>query len=108
MLSSYHLCKIYSRFQEHGLIDPSQEVVVTSFVDKTVNKDRTVISCADLEVQDVTVINNVELTLKAVNNINLQNVIVKSGATLILEAGGKIRYGAGFKVESGGAMRIIR
>jgi hypothetical protein len=105
MLNSSQLCQIYSRFQEHGLIDPDQDLVTTSFVDKTVNKDRTVISCDDLDVQDIIVTNNAELTLKAPGNINLQRVRVEPSATLILEAGGKVWYGPGFKVELGGVLK---
>ena len=64
-----HLCQIYSRLQEHGLIDTNQIVNTTSLVNQTVNTNKIVFSCSDLNVQDVKVQNNAKLTLDAAGDV---------------------------------------
>ena len=87
-----HLCQIYSRFNEHGLIDtnqiedPTSQIVHTAnFADQIVNSNKIVFSCSDLYVEDVTVTDNAKLTLDA------------AGSTIIQ---------GGFKVELGSSLEI--
>ena len=80
-----HLCQIYSRLQEHGLIDTNQIVNTTSFVNQIVTTSKIVFSCSDLNVQDVE---------------------VKSGAKLNLNAPGTVRIDGPFKVELGSELKI--
>jgi len=67
-----HLCQIYSRFQEHGLIDTNQIVKTTSFVNQTVSSDKIVFSCSDLNVQNVNVQNGAKLFLDAAGDVTIQ------------------------------------
>ena len=79
-----HLCQIYARFQEHGLIDTNQIINTTSFVNQIVNSNKIVFSCSDLNAQDVT---------------------VQSGK-LTLDAAGTTRIISDFKVDLGAQLEI--
>jgi len=76
-----HLCQIFSRFEEHNLIDPNNGfvnsnnnfVITTNYANKTVNTSKTVFSCTDLNVQDVDVTSGAKLTLDAVGGVNIIN-----------------------------------
>jgi len=107
LFNGIHFCQLYSRFQEHGLIDPNWTLLTTSFVNQIVTTNTIAIGCSDLEVQSVTIANNATLTLKANGDINLQNVVVEPGSKLILDATGKIHFGPGFKIELGAELKII-
>ena len=85
LFNGAHLCQIYSRFNEHGLIDATQIVNTTSFVNQTVNMNKIVFSCSDLFVKDVT---------------------IKSGATLILKAAGNVIIEGDFDIELGAGFEI--
>ncbi|MCL2327078.1 MAG: trypsin-like peptidase domain-containing protein [Bacteroidetes bacterium] len=64
------------------------------------------ISCGNINMQNVIVTGtNVVLTLEAGGNINVQEVQVKNGATLILKAGGKVNIIRDFKVDLGSMWR---
>ena len=80
-----HLCQIYSRLQEHGLIDTNQIINTTSFVNQTVSTNKIVFSCSDLNVKDVK---------------------VQSGAKLILDAAGDVIINGEFEVELGSELEI--
>jgi hypothetical protein len=69
LYSGSHLCQIYSRFQEHGLIDTNQIIKTTSFVNQIVSTNKIVFSCSDLDVQDVRVEQGARLTLDAAGTI---------------------------------------
>jgi hypothetical protein len=78
-----HLCQIYSRFQEHGLIDSYQIIKTTNFVNQTVTTNKIVISCDNINVQNVTVDNNAKLTIEAPGNVSINGPFsVKPGASL--------------------------
>ena len=79
-----HLCQIYSRFQEHGLIDSSNGIeMATNFTNQTVNVSKTVFGCNDVNVQNVTV--NAILTITATGVITIHdNVVINSPGKLIL------------------------
>ena len=102
-----HLCQIYSRFQEHGLIDATNGfVMTTSFVNQTVTTNRIVISCSNLNVQNVTVNSPATLYVVSYGDITINNVIAVSGANLILNAVGEviineidIQLGAEFEIK---------
>ena len=74
-----------------------------------VTSSRTIRSCGDINIQNVTVTgNNVVLTLEATGNINVQDVNVQNNAKLILDAAGKTNIISGFKVELGSEFKIIK
>ena len=79
-----HLCQIYSRFQEHGLIDTNQIVNTTNYVNDIVTADKIVFSCSDL---------------------NVQNVKVQSGK-LFLDAAGTTTINGDFEVVLGAELEI--
>jgi len=101
-----HLCQIYSRFQEHGLIDSNQVVQTTSFVNQTVSTNKIVFSCGNLDVQNVTVTNGAKLTLNAAGDINVREVYVINNSTLILDAAGEVTLERDFEVELGSEFEI--
>ena len=66
------------------------------------------IPCGNINMQNVIVTGtNVVLTLEAGGNINVQDVQVKNGATLILKAGGKVNIISGFKVDLGSMWKTL-
>ena len=65
LYNGIHLCTIMDRFNEYGLIEPNQIVNITSFVDQTVTTDITIITCEEINVQDVEVQNKAKLTIDA-------------------------------------------
>jgi len=67
---------------------------------QTITTNTTITSCGDINVQNVIVQSGATLTLKGIN-INMQDLIVQSGATLIVNGTEKIYMGPGFKIESG-------
>jgi hypothetical protein len=60
-----HLCQIYTRFNQHGLIDSNIISYTTNFSNQNVTTNKIVISCGDINVQNVTVQSNAKLTLDA-------------------------------------------
>jgi hypothetical protein len=80
-----HWCEIYPRFEEHGLIDTNQILHTTNFINQTVSTSRIVFSCT---------------------NLNVQNVSVRSGAKLELDALGEITINEEFEVELGSELEI--
>ena len=90
-----HLCKIYSRFQEHGLLDTSQIITIPTTVSLigTINNPILVTS---------------NTTIRSCGDINIEHVKVQSGAKLTLVAAGKVNLGVGFKVELGSKLEIIK
>jgi len=101
-----HLCQIYSRFQEHGLIDANQIIKTTSFVNQTVSTNKIVFSCSDLDVQNVTITNGATLTLNATGDINVREVYVVNNSKLILDAVGEVTLERDFEVELGSELEI--
>jgi len=80
-----HLCQIYSRFQEHGLINTNEIINTTSFINQIVSTSKIVFSCSDLYIQ---------------------NVKVQDGAKLTLDAAGTITIDSDFEVELGSELEI--
>jgi hypothetical protein len=101
-----NLCQILHRFKEYDLIDASNIGVVTKVFNTDVTSDTTVTYCGNILARDMTVSNNATLTLEVPYNIILQDVIIENGSNLILEAGGKVTFGTGFKVELGGRLEM--
>lgn len=76
----------------HGLVDAYAAVraalamaCTSSFINQTVNSNRTIIGCSTLEVRDVNVTNNARLTI---------------------ENGGRVSLGAGFRVQPGASLEV--
>ncbi len=75
----------------------------------SVISDQIISSCGDINIQYVTVSgNNVTLTLEASGNINVEDVQVKNGATLILKAGGEVNIIRNFNVDLGSMWETIQ
>jgi len=73
-----------------------------------VTSNLTLVSCGDINIQTVIITgNNVTVTLDARGNINVQDVQVKNGATLILKAGGKVNIIKNFKVDLGSKWKTL-
>jgi len=71
-----HLCQIFTRFQNHGLIDSTNGfIMTTNLSNQTVTTNRTVFSCSDIHVQNVTVTNNAKLTFIATGEIIIDDEI---------------------------------
>ena len=66
-----------------------------------------IFGCDNLDVQNIIVTSGATLTLEAVGDINVQNVTVKNGAKLIFDAAGKVNIISDFEVESGSEFEII-
>ena len=71
-----------------------------------VTSNRTIISCGDINIQNVTITNSATLTLQAVGNINVQNVKVQNNAKLILDARGEVNVISDFDVDLGSEFEI--
>ncbi|MDR1122166.1 MAG: M36 family metallopeptidase [Dysgonamonadaceae bacterium] len=71
LFAGEHLCQIYSCFNEHGLIDSNIVTYTTNFTNQNVTTDRIVISCGNINVQNVTVQNGAKLTLDAAGGVNI-------------------------------------
>ena len=78
-----HLCQIYSRFIEHGLVS---NFITTNFVNQTVTTNKTVTFCG---------------------TINVQNVKVQNGAKLTIDAAGEVYLNSDFEVALGSQLEII-
>ena len=86
LYNSAHLCQIHECFDRRGLIGSNNHIVTTDFINQTVDTGTTtVISCSDLHVEDVSVIN---------------------GATLKLEAPDTVTITSGFEVQLGSKLEI--
>ena len=78
----------------HGLVDAYAAVrkalCIQMLTNESVTYSRTITSCGNIYVQNVTIANGVELTLIADGNIYIYNVTISNNARLILYAGGDI------------------
>ena len=73
----------------------------------TVASNTTIVSCDDINNQNVIVTgNNVVLILEAAGNINVQNVKVQNNAKLILDAAGEVNIISDFDVDLGSEFEI--
>ena len=99
----------------YGLVDAYAAVAkaaclpTINFTNQTVTNDRIIANpCGDINMQSVIVTgNNVVLTLEASGNINVQDVQVKNGAKLILDAVGEVNIISDFDVDLGSEFEII-
>ena len=98
----------------HGLVDAYAAVkeaircitLTVNFTNQTVSSNRTEISCGSINVQNITVTNGATLILDASGDIDIENLTVANNSNLILYAGGNINLGAGFSVELGSSFSI--
>ena len=77
-----------------------------NFTNQTVTTSRTITSCGDINVQNVTVTSGAILTLKAASNINVQGVAVNNNSKLILDAGEEVNIINNFEVALGSELEI--
>jgi len=79
---------------------------IVNFTNQTVTSDTTIVSCGDLNVQNITLTNGATLTLNAGNDINIKEVYLLNGAKLILNAGGEATIERDFDMELGTELEI--
>ena len=72
-----------------------------------ITSNRTVTSCGDITLQNVTVTNGATLTLEAVGDINIQGVTVTNNSNLILDAGGDVNIITDIELGSGSEFEIL-
>lgn len=73
---------------------------------QSITSDRIVVSCSNLNAQNITISNGATLTLRATGDIELENLSVTNNSRLIIDAGGSVGLGVGFHVELGSSFSM--
>ena len=61
-------------------------------------------ACQEVKLRDETI--SMDKTVKSCGNVELEDVVVRSGAKLTIDASGEVVFGDGFVMEEGAELRM--